>query len=198
MDKLVTKKYNLFLKGISQKTLEEHYKLYNGYVENTNEIREKLKTANRSKANAGYSEYRELKLEETYNLDGVKLHELYFENLGGTGGNPYGLIASMIALDFGSSENWREDFIACGIASRGWTILCFDPIDLKLHNYLQDFHNHGIVSRTVPLLVLDTYEHAYFIDYGTDKKSYIEAFMNNIKWEEVNRRVTSWIEMHSI
>ncbi|NNG65864.1 superoxide dismutase [Caldanaerobacter subterraneus] len=197
MDKLVAKKYNLVLRGISQRTLEEHYKLYKSYVEKTNEIREKLKTVDRSKANASYSEYRELKLEETYNLDGVKLHELYFENLGGAGGIPDGIIAPMIALDFGSFENWRQDFIACGMASRGWTVLCFDPIDLKLHNYLQDFHNHGIVSRTIPLLVLDTYEHAYFIDYGTDKKSYIEAFMNNIKWEEVNRRVTSWIEMHS-
>lgn len=197
MDKLIAKKYSLVLKGISQKTLEEHYKLYNGYVNKTNEIWEKLKTVDRSKANASYSEYRELKLEETYNLDGVKLHELYFENLGGSGGYPNGLIASMIALDFGSFEKWKEDFVACGISSRGWTLLCFDPIDLKLHNYLQDLHNHGIVTRSVPLLVLDTYEHAYFIDYGTDKKSYINAFMDNIKWSEVNKRVTCWVDMHS-
>lgn len=197
MDKLIAKKYNLVLRGISQKTLEEHYKLYNGYVNKTNEIWEKLKIADRSNANASYSEYRELKLEETYCLDGVKLHELYFENLGSNGGYPDGLIASMITLDFGSFDNWKEDFIACGISSRGWTLLCFDPIDLKLHNYLQDLHNHGVVSRAVPLLVLDTYEHAYFIDYGTDKKSYINAFMDNIKWSEVNRRVTCWVDMHS-
>ncbi|WP_026486293.1 superoxide dismutase [Caldanaerobius polysaccharolyticus] len=198
MDKLVAKKYNLVLKGISQKALTEHYKLYEGYVNKTNEIWDKLLTADRTKANATYSEYRELKLEESYSLDGVKLHELYFENLGGPGGMPVGLISHMIAASFGSFEAWKEDFIACGISSRGWTVLCFDPIDLKLHNYLQDLHNHGIIVRTAPLLVMDTYEHAYFIDYGTDKKGYIKAFMDNIKWSEVNKRVSLWVDMHNL
>ncbi|MDK2830184.1 MAG: superoxide dismutase, Fe-Mn family, partial [Clostridium butyricum] len=64
-----------------------------------------------------------------------------------------------------------------------------------LHNYLQDLHNHGVVSRAIPLLIIDTYEHAYFIDYGTNKKEYIDAFMNNVKWDEVNRRVCQWIDM---
>jgi len=186
------------LKGISQKALTEHYKLYEGYVNKTNEIWDKLLTADRTKANATYSEYRELKLEESYSLDGVKLHELYFENLGGPGGMPDGLISHMIAASFGSFEAWKEDFIACGISSRGWTVLCFDPIDLKLHNYLQDLHNHGIIVRTAPLLVMDTYEHAYFIDYGTDKKGYIKAFMDNIKWSEVNKRVSLWVDMHNL
>ncbi|SHE63634.1 superoxide dismutase, Fe-Mn family [Caldanaerobius fijiensis DSM 17918] len=198
MDKLVAKKYNLVLKGISEKTLKEHYKLYEGYINKTNEIWDKLLTADRTKANATYSEYRELKLEESYSLDGVKLHELYFENLGGPGGMPDGLISQMIAASFGSFEAWKEDFIACGISSRGWTVLCFDPIDLKLHNYLQDLHNHGIIARTAPLLVMDTYEHAYFIDYGTDKKGYIKAFMDNIKWSEVNKRVSLWVDMHNL
>lgn len=198
MDKLVAKKYNLVLKGISEKTLKEHYKLYEGYVNKTNEIWDKLLTADRTKANATYSEYRELKLEESYSLDGVKLHELYFENLGGPGGMPDGLISQMIVASFGSFEAWKEDFIACGISSRGWTVLCFDPINLKLHNYLQDLHNHGIIARTAPLLVMDTYEHAYFIDYGTDKNGYIKAFMDNIKWCEVNKRVSLWVDMHNL
>jgi len=191
MNKLFPKKYNLVLKGISEKTLVEHYKLYEGYVNKVNEIWEKLKTSDRSKANATYSEYRELKLEETFALDSVKLHELYFENLGGTGGKPRGAISSMINASFGSFENWLVDFIACGISSRGWTVLYYDPIDMKLHNYLQDLHNHGIMLRALPLLVLDTYEHAYYIDYGTDKKSYIEAFLQNIKWSEVEKRLNS-------
>ncbi|SNX55111.1 Fe-Mn family superoxide dismutase [Thermoanaerobacterium sp. RBIITD] len=198
MDKLVPKKYDLVLDGISERTLKEHYKLYEGYVNKTNEIWDKLLTADKSKANATYSEYRELKLEETYALDGVKLHELYFENLGGSGGPAVGLIASMIKCDFGTYENWLTDFKACALSARGWTALCFDPIDLKLHNYLQDLHNHGIVSRSTPLLIIDTYEHAYFIDYGADKKGYIEAFMKNVKWSEVNRRVAFWVDMKNI
>ncbi|MDE4541486.1 Fe-Mn family superoxide dismutase [Thermoanaerobacterium sp. R66] len=198
MKRLIPKKYNLVLNGISQKALQEHYKLYEGYVSKTNEIWEKLTTSDREKANATYSEYRELKLEETYALDGVKLHELYFENLGGTGGPATGIIASMIKCDFVSYENWLNDFKACALSSRGWTVLCFDPIDLKLHNYLQDLHNHGIISRSIPLLIIDTYEHAYFIDYGTDKKGYIDAFMNNVKWDEVNKRVYNWIDTKKI
>lgn len=198
MDKLVPKKYNLILDGISERTLKEHYKLYEGYVNKTNEIWDKLLTADKSKANATYSNYRELKLEETYALDGVKLHELYFENLGGSGGPAVGLIASIIECDFGTYENWLTDFKACALSARGWTALCFDPIDLKLHNYLQDLHNHGIVSRSTPLLIIDTYEHAYFIDYGADKKGYIEAFMKNVKWSEVNRRVGFWVDMKNI
>lgn len=198
MNRLVPKKYNLVLNGISERTLKEHYILYEGYVSKTNEIWTKLLTADRSKANATYSEYRELKLEETYALDGVKLHELYFENLGGMGGPATGLIASMITCDFGSFENWLNDFKACATSARGWTALCFDPIDLKLHNYLQDSHNQGIISRSIPLLIIDTYEHAYFIDYGTDKKGYIDAFMKNVKWDEVNKRVTLWVDMKCI
>lgn len=132
MSKLYPKKYNLVLKGISEKTLTEHYKLYEGYVNKVNEIWEKLKTSDRNNANAIFSEYRELKLEETFALDSVKLHELYFENLGGTGGKPKGTIYSMINASFGSFENWLDDFIACGISSRGWTVLYYDPIDMKL------------------------------------------------------------------
>jgi len=195
LERLTPKKYNLVLNGISERTLKEHYKLYEGYVNKTNEIWDKLKISDRTKANATYSEYRELKLEETYALDGVKLHELYFENLGGSGGPAVGLISSMIACDFGSYDNWLNDFKSCALSSRGWTVLCFDPIDLRLHNYLQALHNHGLVSRTIPLLIIDTYEHAYFIDYGTDKKGYIDAFIKNIKWDEVNRRVSQWIDM---
>ncbi|HHP50567.1 MAG TPA: superoxide dismutase [Moorella mulderi] len=176
------------LYGISQLTLTEHYKIYLGYVERTNEIRSLLLSADRAKANATYSPYRELKLEETYSLNGIKLHELYFENLTPMGeGEPEQELLLYLGRSFGSWEKWREDFTALGMSARGWAIMALD-LDEKIRNFLQDAHNLGEITRSLPLLVLDVYEHAYFLDYMTDRKGYIEAFFRNIHWGVVNRR----------
>ena len=177
------------LKGISEKQLKEHHDvLYAGYVNKINEIREKLKTAEKASANATYSDFRALKLEEGFALNGVKLHEVYFDNLGGDG-KPKGPILDLINEDFGSYESWKEDLIACGMAARGWVVLVYDWDDKKLHNHVCDLHNQGGVWGASALLVLDMYEHAYFIDYGTSKKKYIEAFINNISFDRANQYI---------
>jgi Fe-Mn family superoxide dismutase len=179
----------LKMEGISEKQIREHFEvLYRGYVNKFNEIQQKLVTANRADANATYSEFRGLKVGETFSMDGVKLHEMYFQNLGGKGGQPKGPLLQAIVDNFGSYKKWQDDFIATGIAARGWAILSFDPRDHSLHNYLLDAHDHGVVIRSVPLLILDVYEHAYFIDYGTKRRQYIEAFFKNINWAEVEKR----------
>lgn len=177
------------LPGLSETQLAEHYKLYVGYVNKTNEIREKLLRADRRQANATYSEYRELKLEETFSLNGIKLHELYFDNLSMAGGQPGEEIAYHLRRSFGSVENWMQDFYALGLAARGWGLLAFDLDEREVRNFLQDAHNVGVITRTVPLLVLDVYEHAYFIDYMTDKKAYLNTFFRNIDWNVVNNRL---------
>ena len=178
------------MKGISKQQIEEHYSiLYKGYVAKVNEIRAGLETVDRSKANQTYSALRALKTEESFALNGVKLHEAYFDNLGGKGGKPDGNILSLIERDFGSYEVWEEDFKASGIAARGWVVLVYDLDDGRLHNYSSDAHNQGGVWSALPLLVLDTYEHAYMIDYGVKRPSYIDAFMQNIDWDVVNKRV---------
>lgn len=179
----------LSMPGFSQRQILEHFDvLYKGYVNKINEIRVKLKNANRQEANATYSEYRGLKKGETFSIDGVILHELYFENLGGPGGLPRGSLLYRIERDFGSFDNWHQDFRAVGMAARGWAVLTFDPRDRHLHNYLQDVHDQGVISGAIPILVLDMYEHAYFIDYGTKKADYIMAFMQNIDWRIPQRR----------
>tara|TARA_Y100000310_G_scaffold38150_3_gene35778 strand:- start:26953 stop:27537 length:585 start_codon:yes stop_codon:yes gene_type:complete len=176
------------LNGISEKTIAIHHnKLYQGYLKKWQEIQEKLKTADKSSANATFSELRELKLEETFAANGVLLHEAYFDSLGGEG-DPKGKIKEALIKDFGSFENWQEEFKALGMAARGWVILAFDFNDGKLHNYLTDLHNQGGVWGTSPLLVLDVYEHAYFIDYGSDRKSYIEDFFKNINWSVIDKK----------
>jgi len=180
----------LMMPGFSERQILEHYEvLYLGYVNKINEIRELLLTADRSKANATYSEFRGLKKAETYAIDGVILHELYFENLGGSGKICQGELLRLIERDFGFFNDWREDFIATGISARGWAILVYDPRDGRLHNYLLDAHDYGVVQNSIALLVMDVYEHAYFIDYGTKKTDYIKAFLKNVDWNAVNDRL---------
>ncbi len=175
------------LPGLSEKQLSEHHDvLYAGYVKKTNEIRAKLANVDLSTANATYSDLRELKAEETFALNGVKLHERYFDNLGGPGGAPAGAIADMLMRDFGSFEKWAAEFSACGMASRGWTVLAYDLEEKRLMNILCDVHHQGGIWGAVPVLVLDVYEHAYFIDYATGKKKYVETFMANIDWSAAN------------
>lgn len=179
------KKFNSIrqLEGISEQTMTEHYKLYQGYVKKTNEILEKLKTVDLTTANQAYSDLRSLKTDYSFALGGVKNHELYFSNLGGKGGKPEGGLAELITKNFGSFEKWAEDFRATGMAARGWVWLAYDWQTETLFNYLGDAQNTYPVWHATPLLALDTYEHAYYLDYKTDRKTYIDAFMKNIDWQ---------------
>src|SRR5579885_1457712 len=131
MAKFEAKKFRSFdveQNGISKKTMEEHYKLYQGYVSKANEILDRLGSGqvDLSKANPTYSELRELKVELTRAIGGVKNHELYFEHLGGKGGKPAGRLLEMIEKTFGSFEQWQADLRATGIAARGWAWLAYD------------------------------------------------------------------------
>mgnify|MGYP001591684256 CR=1 FL=1 len=185
-------KYKI-LDGLSEKQLAEHHDvLYAGYVKKWNEIQEKLKAADRAAANATYSEYGEMKREETFALNGIKLHEGYFDNMVSGGSEPSGIVRQWISEDFGSFERWQEDFKALGAAARGWVILAMDLDDGKLYNYLCDSHNQGGVWNAVALLIMDVYEHAYFLDYATARKAYIEAFFENINWGLVDEIVSKF------
>jgi len=174
------------LKGLSKKQLAEHHDiLYAGYVKKINEIRKKAAEADKENVNGTYAELRELKIEETFAYNAVKLHEGYFDNLGGAG-QAEGEILKMLERDFGSFENWQKEFKACGMGARGWVVLAYDMEEQRLYNFVCDVHNQGGVWGCVPLLILDVYEHAYFIDYATGRKAYIEAFLQNIDWKFVN------------
>ncbi|HSU72459.1 MAG TPA: Fe-Mn family superoxide dismutase [Candidatus Binatia bacterium] len=175
------------LPGFSEKMLSEHHDvLYAGYCKKVDEIRQKLQNVDLSTANATYSDLRELKLEETFAVNGVRMHETYFDNLGGKGGKASGHVLKLIEQDFGSYEKWEAQFKAMGLCTRGWVVLAFDWLEMKLHNYLCDAHNHGGIWNCTPLLILDMYEHAFFLDYGTTKKQYVESFFKNIDWAHSN------------
>jgi len=176
------------LKGISVKTIENHYgKLYQAYIKKWLEINEKLKTVDLASANATFSELRELKLEESFATNAIILHEAYFDILGGEG-KIEGTITEAIVKDFGSVDKWLEEFTALGLCSRGWVILGYDFNDGQLRNFLLDAHNLYGVWGAVPILVMDMYEHAYFIDFGADKKSYIETFLQNLNWQIIEKK----------
>src|SRR3989338_5467455 len=179
------------LEGFSEKQLKEHHDvLYACYVKKIDEIEEKLKGVDLATANATYSNLRELKVEETFALNGVKLHEGYFDNMsppdGGGGGEAVGAIKTLIERDFGSYDKWLSEFKALGLTARGWVVLGYDLDERRLKNIVCDTHNQGGVWNMTALLVMDVYEHAYFIDYATARKAYIEAFFKNIHWEFIN------------
>lgn len=184
------KKFDLTLEGISDKQISQHRDiLYAGYVNKLNEIEERLKTADLTKANQAFSDFRALKVEETFALNGVVLHELYFENLGVKSAKPTGKLSDLLAREFGSFDRWIENLKACGMAARGWVILGLSTYDGKLHNYCLDAHNDRVPVNVVPILVLDVYEHAYVIDFGVKRAPYLDAFVKNINWDAASRRL---------
>lgn len=179
---------SLKMDGISEKTMTEHYKLYEGYVKKYNEIMQKLselKDEDYAAANQTYSLIRELKIELTFAVGGIKNHEIYFSHLGGSGGRPEGDLLEQINTDFGSYENWERDLKATAIGARGWVWLAWDHDYGYLFNYLGDAQNTFPVWNATPILALDTYEHAYFIDYGSARAKYVEAFLKNLDWKVV-------------
>ncbi|HUK95866.1 MAG TPA: Fe-Mn family superoxide dismutase [Gaiellaceae bacterium] len=176
----------LELDGISRETIEAHYKLYEGYVNKRNEIMGRLAEIDLSAANQVYSEVRALKVDLSFAIGGIKNHEIYFEHLGGGGGDPDGAIKSLLIRDFGSVADWRADLKATGMAGRGWAWTAYDWDEGRLFNYVGDAQNTFPVWNATPLVALDVYEHAYFIDYRTDRASYIDAFFDNLDWDTVN------------
>jgi superoxide dismutase, Fe-Mn family len=187
------------LDGMSPKMLKTHTELYDGYVAKTNEIQEKVANADKSSANQSFSEFGELKRQETFSVNGMKLHAIYFNHLKKGGNEISGPIKGMIEKDFGSVDEWKEEMVATGISSRGWAILAFDWSDMRLHIYGQDAHNVGAVWNASALIALDVYEHAYFLDYGKGRAEYIDAFFANMDYGAVNEMVTKWKlnEMHA-
>jgi superoxide dismutase, Fe-Mn family len=185
------------LDGISKKTIEEHLKLYQGYVKKTNEILEKLRSVDITTANQVYSDVRELKVELSFALGGVKNHEIYFGHLGrGTKNEPTGTLRELIERDFGSYEKWVIDLKASAMAARGWVWLAYNWNLNTLFNFIGDSQNTYSVWDSSVILALDTYEHAYFIDYGTDRKSYIEAFLRNLNWDTVSSNAEDFLISH--
>jgi Fe-Mn family superoxide dismutase len=182
------------LDRISRASVEAHYKLYQGYVAKRNEILGKLADVDLASANQVYSEIRALKVDLSFAIGGIKNHEIYFEHLGGDGGDPTALAGQLITRDFGSVEAWRADLKATGMGGRGWAWTAYDWDEGRLFNYIGDAQNTFPIWNATPLVALDVYEHAYFLDYQTDRASYIDAFFDNLDWDTIN----DWVSKYQI
>jgi len=176
--------------GFSDGLLTNHFTLYQGYVTNTNKVMDTLAAMLKDDQTAT-PQYAELKRRLGWEFNGMRLHELYFENLGGKEPtDKSGKLAVKLAVEFGSVEAWEKDFRATGsIRGIGWAILYQDNLSGKLFNQWINEHDGGHLAGCIPVLVMDVFEHAYMLDYGLKRAAYIDAFFKNINWVSVDGRV---------
>jgi Fe-Mn family superoxide dismutase len=179
--------------GLSNSQLSQHVTLYQGYVKKRNEIAASLRTVDRTNvAGITYSPYRGLKVAETFAFNGTILHELYFQNLG-TGTQMGPETKQLLIKNFGSIANFKKDVIDAASCARGWVLTCYSIDDGKLYNFLLDAHNETVPVLVLPILVIDTYEHAYMIDFGIDRAQYLKTIWENINWDVVEMRIKKWV-----
>ena len=176
------------LKGLSEKLLTSHHQNnYSGAVKRLNLIQQQLGAL---PADAAPYQVGSLKREELIASNSMVLHELHFANLGGNG-HADGSAARLLAAEYGSIEVWEHDFRQTALSlggGSGWVVVAYDRPSGSLHNWWAWDHAHQPAGGE-PVLVLDMYEHAYHMDYGAAAKPYIDAFLANVLWDEVNRRV---------
>jgi Fe-Mn family superoxide dismutase len=177
--------------GISRRTHEEHLKLWQGYANKTNEIRKALAEteADPSKANQIYSQMRALKVNYAFAYGGYLNHTVYFDTIGGSGGAATGDVAALINATYGSFDAWAADWKATGIAGRGWAYLGYDHQEERVWTYMGDAQDTFPTWNNHLILAMDVYEHAYYLDFQTARAKYIEAYMQVIDWDAVNRRL---------
>lgn len=177
------------MEGFSKQLLENHFTLYQGYVTNTNKVADILSQMLKD-GKTGTPEYAELKRRFGWEFNGMRLHELYFDNLGGKEPPAKGAaLYAAIEKQFGSFANWEVDFKAAGsMRGIGWTVLYLDGTNGTLYNEWINEHDMGHLAGCTPIIVLDVFEHAFMIDYGLKRGDYIAAFMKSLNWKEASAR----------
>ena len=180
----------LGMQGFSETLLKNHFTLYQGYVTNTNKLKETLGQMLKD-GKSGTPEFAELKRRFGWEFNGMRLHEYYFETLGGKAGlDKGGKLYKKVSEDFGSYENWEKDFKSVGaMRGIGWAVLYQDSSTGELINFWINEHDVGHPAGCNPILILDVFEHAFMIDYGLKRADYIEAFFKNIEWKAVEGRL---------
>jgi len=186
------KDYNslIGIPGLSETLLKNHFTLYQGYVTNTNKLMDAL-AAMLKEGKTATPEYAELKRRMGFEFNGMRLHEYYFENLGGTAPlDKSGKFTKKVAEAFGSYEVWEQDFRATGsMRGIGWVVLYQDNVTGTLFNQWINEHEVGHFAGCAPILIMDVFEHAFMIDYGLKKADYIATFFKNIKWDVLDKRI---------
>jgi Fe-Mn family superoxide dismutase len=176
--------------GFSEALLKNHFTLYQGYVINTNKVLDILEQMLKE-GKAANPEFAELKRRLGWEFNGMRLHEYYFDNLGGkTPIDVASRIGKNLVESFGSVDAWEKDFRATGaMRGIGWSVLYQDSADGRLINFWINEHDVGHPASCMPLLVMDVFEHAFLLDYGLKRADYIDAFFKNIDWNAVDKRL---------
>ncbi len=180
----------LGMQGFSDTLLKNHFTLYQGYVNNTNKVMELL-TGLVKDGKEGTPEFAELKRRLGWEFNGMRLHELYFGNLGGDGDmSKASKLMKRVTEQFGSPELCAKDFIAtASMRGIGWVILYEDVESGMLFNQWINEHDVGHPAGCKPILIIDVFEHAFMIDYGLKRADYIASFFKNVKWEVADQRL---------
>lgn len=176
--------------GFSEALLNNHFTLYQGYVKNSNTLDEQLIQL-RKEGKGAEPMFAEMKRRFGWEFNGMRLHELYFENLGGNNPiNQDGRLAARLHQDFGSFDEWVKDFKSVGaMRGIGWAILYQDVTNGRLLNFWINEHDTGHPAGCVPILVMDVFEHAFMTDYGLKRADYINSFFQNIEWTKAEERM---------
>ena len=185
------KKYDLPTELLSNKNKEEHQQLLAKYVESLNKVSTKLDTVSREEANLNHSEFRSLKMDEVYNMNAAYLHALFFENI-----SDQRSIITMDSIafmrlerDFGSFDAWQKDFVACALSSRnGWALTVYNTMLKRYVNVVVDLHSNSVPIASYPIIVMDCWEHSYYRDYLSDRKTYVYGMMKELDWKEIDER----------
>jgi superoxide dismutase, Fe-Mn family len=185
------KKYDLPTELLSSKNKKEHQKLLSKYISSLNEISTKLDTVSREDADLNYSEFRSLKLDEVYNINAAYLHALFFDNI-----SDQRSIITMDSLafmrlerDFGSFDAWQKDFVACALSARnGWAVTVYNTMLKRYVNVVVDLHSNNVPFASYPIVVMDCWEHSYYRDYLSDRKTYVYGMMKELDWKEIDER----------
>lgn len=186
------KTYDLKTEFLSGKNKRNHQELYENYLEKFNKISAELDTADRDGSNSNHSQFRSLKIDETYNMNALYLHELYFANISDLQSNVTmdSLSYMRLSRDFGDFDKWQADFLACCQASRcGWAVTYYNLLTHSYMNAVIDLHSIEVPVGCFPIIVMDVWQHAYYKDYLKDVKTYATAMMKELNWGVIEDRI---------
>jgi len=195
------KQFNLPTELLSKSSKKNHIVLYDNYVAVFNRISAELDTADRASSNSDHSQFRDLKVDETYNMNSSYLHELYFSNISDLHSeiSMDSLSYMRLARDFGSFDDWQKDFVACCLASRcGWAITYFNTFMQRYMNCSIDLHSLNVPVGAYPVIVMDVWQHAYYRDYLKDVKTYVYGMMKQLNWKVIEKRFEKADEIQKI
>ena len=184
-------KFNLQTELLSAKNKKAHQELLEGYVKELNNIAARIDGTDKSSANLNNSEFRSLKIDETYNHNAAFLHGMFFENISDL--NSQITVDSLsymrLARDFGTFDKWQEDFVACALSARnGWAVTFYNPNLKRYMNTIIDLHSSNVMIGMLPVVVMDCWEHSYYRDYLKDRKSYVFGMMKELNWSVIEKR----------